>query len=52
MLLLSLVLPLRAFAGPWFLFLLLLALACAASIPYFSAKSTAVHEAEARSVQA
>jgi hypothetical protein len=52
MLLLSLVLPLRAFTGPWFLFLLLFALACAASIPYFSAKSTAVHEAEARSVQA
>jgi YQGE family putative transporter len=43
---LALVLPLRELAGSWFAALLLMAIASAATIPYFSARSTAAFERE------
>ncbi|KIL40817.1 hypothetical protein SD70_11345 [Gordoniibacillus kamchatkensis] len=42
--LLVLVLPLKELSGGWFVTLLVLALACSATIPYFSARGTASFE--------
>ncbi|MFC0215880.1 MFS transporter [Paenibacillus chartarius] len=45
--LLGLVLPLTSLSGPWFITLLLAALACAGSVPYFVSRSAAALAKEA-----